>query len=1012
MSSTLNEMNDQEDGIFRDSSLPEAHRAFRSAQNVAKVMAKQQLRVSEDSPFNLCQSFSDFDEAELERLKEEKAVELKQETDEIKRQLDLVKCRLAQINQNGEPSTDSQNLMDRSKSSTIQDKSVEKEENTVESCHNGEVRAKISDKMRQSDAELRLRPLTGKADCPNCVCDRRSSVCDQCISFKTSQAETYPLINESRKSNGSEVWKQVYKTNYNYDDRPIRPAKDRRLGTVEVVDEVVVPNQVYTISKSLNEKRTKLAQAIEELQLMIERVKERDKRLNEDRKLVQQYKQQWRYGPNIGGPLASSRDRTSINGLRGPSQVRRSYESRLDSDLSRDSRSLMGFQQVAPSKLGPPPRPAARKRIQQSRQHPQLSSRLNLRSKSLESLSSVANPPKKPPRTQTSTQSTRPHHDKAVTNVASPTKDIGQNASNIGQKNSDSSDETEIEDIAELVENDATPKECESRPSSAQKEVMTQQPVSKEAETTEDDHRDKDHKDSRGLKKMNWIPVFGETEVKTVRPRTTPSRKVMIMNKNSQPIRSSLKSSVTSGQVDVSRGSTQITNRIDKSSEPSKSQPVSKSQTGSSNIVLNEATKKLRFAQDLLEQEKSDSKNTNQLIINRARAASPPKPSPRKATAEQGKIVPSASMSSGRSTGTDGRSTANTACEDVLRLEQMVSEQQKLLDNLVNQLKEQQRGSPITVQCSSPCWHQQSMHRSRSPLGGSSRSLVIQHLKDKLNKTKSRLMKMLEEEREKHQQLKQKVDSSLRKQSDLEGENQLLKQSLNKCIDTCLKDISSTFESLGDSLVDSIASISKQPPTEDEVSSIEGGNNLTTLTSAAQLIAENRHLKKMKNHIETIENQRREIFEELKNEKQKVGRLESLLKESQQELDKLGEIKQRLESQLEVSIREQQNLARQQSSQHQSCLMSPVNVPQASGFSSSNAINDEKSTSTDKDASSQNQISSDTKIDSTDSIALYTRFIKSMTPDLDSIMRERKQMLNELDTTRTTIEKMISEMAN
>lgn len=1009
------ETRNREDDVFRDHIESQDEPTFRSTQNVAKAMAKQQLCVSEDSPFNLCRSASDLEEAELDRLREEKARELRQETDEIKQQLELVKGRLAQIDKLKDPpqaSSDSATSGARVNSTTEQLGKIQ--DNFGATSNNRQA----SDNKRHNDAEPRLRPLTGKADCPNCVCDRRTSVCDQCIQFKTAQPEISPIISDSRKSNGSEVWKQVYKTNYNNDDRPIRPAKDRKSGTVEVVDEVVVPNQVYTISKSLNDKRTKLAQAIEELQLMIEKVKERDKRLNEDRKLVQQYKQQWKYGPNIGGPLASSRDRTG--GLKGPPQVRRSYESRLDSDLSRDSRSLMGFQQVAPSSLVPPPKPAVRKRLLQARQQTQPNTRLtqNSRSKSLESLERTDPAPKNLSQKQHSSLSSKFHNNRSSSNIEAFKENTEHSPSNKGQRESESSEETEIEELTEFVENDTGPKECESRPTSARtgKEKVCQNEEEVEEQAKESPNQLKEQVNSNEtVKKMNWIPVFGETEVKTLRPRTTPNRKVVIMNKSNSPTKSSLKGSTSLRQVNGSARSSVMgrTNNISNLSQSERL--IVRPQPGSNNIVLNEATKRLRFAQDLLEQEKSDSKSANQLVINRSRAMSPPKPTPRRPpTRQSSSIPPSPRASHDKSTGIKGLPTASTTSEEVLRLEQMVSEQQKLVDNLVNRLREQQRGSPITVQCSSPCCHQQpvTLCKSRSPTDGSSRSPVIQHLKEKLNKTKSRLMKMLEEEREKHQQLKQKVDSSLRKQSDLENENHLLKQSLNKCIDTCLRDISSTFESLGDSLADSIVAMSKQPATEDDVSSIEGGNNLKTYTNAAQLIAENRHLKKMKSHIETIESQRREIFEELRNEKQKVGRLESQLRESQHELEKLSDVRLRLESQLELSIKEQQNLAKAQSSLQQTSYLRPENDPQTLGTISSNVVHDEKSATTDTDSSSQDQLSSGTKLDSTDSIALYTRFIKSMTPDLDSMMREHKQMISELNLARTAAEKMMSEMAN
>lgn len=1039
MSPTLDDIEEQEDDIFRYLCEP----PYRVVQNIAKAMAKQQLCVSEDSPFNLQKKSTDIDEAELYRLRERRAAELKQETEEIKQQFELVKGRLAHLNDKDNVQTP----ITRLDQPAQEERSAPTNESSrATDCQPKQVVDSGVEKIKTKDAELRLRPLTGKADCPNCICDRRSSVCDRCLRFRTSQATTAPIIFESPRSNGSDARKQICRSTSNDDDRPIRPAKDRASRTSEVVDDIVVPNQVYTISRSLNDKRTKLAQAIEELQTMIERVKERDRRLDEDRKLVQQYMQQWKFGPTIGGPLASPRDRTSINNVSKQSHLRRSYESRLDSELARDSRSLMGFQQVTPSRMHQAPKPAIRRSLEQSRRRNLQKSPRALgehsRSKSFESLKSNT---RTSVSTRTSTSNMQRNQSTSNVDLSSAGSNRATNQSpertNTSKLDTDSDDtNSEIEEVVEFIENDNGSKQCESRPPSAR--IRSEKPEKASGgprDSPDPNDSRSDNSEATKVAKMTWIPVFGETEIKQVRPRANTNRKLRVMDTSNQPQKSSLRSSVTSRQSPAMQSDTTSPNREALINASRSKGPQSNQQVRSTNnsIVLNEATKRLRFAQDLLEQEKSDSKSANQLVINRVTPTTtitPPRQVRQQISRQNSNLnsgsgrqpVPiskptSSSVSNDQSVATKSATpTATLANGYVQRLEQMVSEQQKLLDNLVNQMKEQQRGSPITVQCSSPCCHQQARQSTQSPThktnkpqaSSTSRSSVIHHLKDRLNKTKARLMKMLEEERERHQQLKQKVDSSLRKQSDLQNENQMLKQSLNKCIDTCLKDISNTFESLGDSLTDSIASLSKQPQTEDEVSSMEGGaagTNLTSLTNVAQLIAENRHLKKMKSHIETIESQRREIFDELKSEKQKVGRLESQLKQSQTELDRLGEIKQQLESQLEMSIREQRNSIKMQSNS----LGSPSDQ-QDNNLQSSSAQTTQngKVSGADTDSSSQDQTTTNTKIDSSDSIALYTRFIKSMTPDLDSIMRERKQMLSELDTTRATIEKMISEMAN
>lgn len=1031
MSPTVDDIEEQEDDIFRYLCEP----PFRMVQNIAKSMAKQQLCVSEDSPFNFPKENTDLEEAELYRLREKRAAELKQETEQIKHQLELVKGRLAQLNdkESSRAKEETLNETEKSDPQVHEQSDVTCEGSSLMNFYPKQAEDKKGvDKSKTKDAELRLRPLTGKADCPNCVCDRRTSVCDQCLKFKTTRTDTATIIFDLHGSNGSDAKKQTYRA-INH-DRDNRPAKN----TVEVVDDVIVPNQVYTISRSLNDKRTKLAQAIEELQTMIERVKERDRRLDEERKLVQQYKKQWKFGPNIGGPLASPRDRMSINNITKQSNIRRSYESRLDSDLARDSRSLMGFQQVTPSRMHQVPKPAIRKSLERRRNLQESGPRSmeHLRSNSLESLK----PNSKISTIKINSNSNNLQRNKSISSADLVAGEIGSNreTNRSPERNrlDTDSDDTAIEEVDEFIENETGSKQCESRPSSARIRGDKPEKESEGSHDRSDLDPKKDHPEVTKVTKMSWIPVFGETEIKTVRPRANTSRKLKVMNTSNQTQKSSLQVAVPSRQSPARQSDSCSSKRGTSNNAFASKGPQTSGQKSQSNIVLNEATKRLRFAQDLLEHEKSDSKSANQLVINRGTVQtatkSSTKPTRQQMSRQNSTLtsgtgcqrVPnnkpsSTSISDGQSsTPKSNTPTANLANGYVQRLEQMVSEQQKLLDNLVNQLKEQ-RGSPITVQCSSPCCHQQAQsapspnHKTSKPLtngAGASRSSVIHHLKDRLSKTKARLMKMLEEERERHQQLKQKVDSSLRKQSDLQNENQILKQSLNKCIDTCLKDISNTFESLGDSLADSIVSWSKQSQTEDEVSFMESGaagSNLTSLTNVAQLIAENRHLKKMKSHIETIESQRREIFEELKGEKQKVGRLESQLKQSQSELDRLAEVKQQLESQLEMSIREQENLIKMQSNNPGISSADPHNDHHQSSSAQADTV-----TGTDADTSSQDQTTITGKVDSSDSIALYTRFIRSMTPDLDSIMRERKQMLSELDTTRATLEKMISEMAN
>lgn len=983
MSTTIDDIREQEEDIFKNLGPYDFQNEplFKINQDFVKSKARQQLDVSMDSPFST--KSSQPSEQELRKLKEEKVALLRQETEEIKKQLEIVKSRLDELKLGK-----NQTLTDRAAKGGDQNDEIQKRREPTTIClplKRPLVSCKSNNKDNNNDSNnnssnqignqsTKLRPLTGTADCPNCVCDRRSSVCDRCIKF----AVVRPLNNDlcptfERKPTNVSIKMRNETFDGNYDDRPIRPAKERTLkAKVEVVDDLVLPNRIYTIGKSLDNKRTKLAQAIEDLQLMMDRVKKRGDKLEQDRKLAQLYKDQWKFGPSIGGPSASPRAR-----LGGQHKQQQNYRSRLDPNLARDSNSLMGFQHIEPTmklrQYNGRSTTSSRAKITSS----SISRLANSRSRSLESLRTAP---------------------KTKTGIAKSAKVNGANFQN-GKSSSEVNLASSPEAIEEEIEEEI--QDIEGEP-----EKMTNTNNCNENNAMVNDKNSDEIQEDR-VQKMTWIPVFGETEIKTI--KRAPKRKVLRQDSRSSQVVSKQPESVTHFRAQGQNDTNLLRNRNHNTGRKSAT-----SNTIKIDRVVSEASRKIQFANNLLEREHQDSRTRNQILVNQHQ---PPTPRPRQSKTPN-KAVPPSSRSSEQQQSSRANNDLDTtqiaqnliadATKEISRLEVMISEQHKLLTKLANQAedKHQLNLSPVTVRCASPCCHH--IHHKgecekKSTSGTVSTSInnnnsraLINHLKERLNKTKARLARTLEEEREKHEQLKEKVDSSLRKQSDLENENELLKQSLSKCIDTCLKDISSTFESISDTLTDSIVTLEKDEPTAINLQ----GSSAANLTNAAQLIVDNSHLRKMKSIIEMTESQRKRIFDELKDEKQRSSLLETQLEQSRNELNNLIEAKQRLESEL-ASIGTTGQISNQRMKQkHNQELREsdetcePVGPKPSCSWRNDEALGDMGNVSITDDSTTYN------------SVDAYRHYLQSMSPDLESIKRERKLILSEFDN----IKKMLSDM--
>lgn len=1051
MSPTPNIPNDIEEQEENISNEPEDYEKDKSQSSfsqppfwdVVKSKARQQLAVSVDSPFS-----KEIDPAEMRKLKEERAAMLIEETSEIRRQLELVKNRLNELKSSSGAETSGNNkFIDSSR--------------VLNNSNKNNTQKYESKLIKKSNVESipKYRPLTGRADCPNCVCDRRNSICDKCIgiaiiapSNQHSSGRLQSKLNHSIiKENDKESTRQQQIIT-DPDERPIRPAKDKTLGTVvEILDDVVVPNKVYTISKSLNEKRSKLAQTIDELESLMDRVKEKEDRLDKERKIVKLYKEQWQYGPNIAGLPATSRDR-----LDNSTNNKRNYESRLDANLARDTKSLMGFQHVESGlKLrqydnnhnNKPPFRRSMVTTTSKQNYP-------IRSRSLESLRTTAQKKKQhnildkrttiSPRlinTRISNNNNRKSSSEINLSTANTLEPKINNkhtelGSNLIEQNTISDDQrNEDEEVEEILDESIVDVDREEG--------------QEELDNNNNSNTIEDSNNKKKMQKMTWIPVFGETEIKQVK-LTTPKRKVQIVSPdNNKDDNLSMSSSPIRGQHQTSninsfnrsnfkRQDLSLVNRRPNNSSNNDSISNYNILTGaggsdarSRNVdSMKVARQTLKAATSLLEQEQRDSKTKNQLIIRKRTIAPTMKHKPLNDNNLNNSNL-------NKETTTSVKSIATPTDKEIARLEEKVNEQQKLLERLANTTRERTLVSPVTVTCSSPCCHFQQLHNSGNNQTRNNNNInqlnsfsptnkqLINTLRDRLQKTKLRLTKTLEDELHKHNQLKESVDCSLKKQTNLENQNELLKQSLNKCLDKCLKDLSNTFEYLSDNLNNSAIISRTTTTTSSNVNGKDNSDNVYLISNATQLMKENKHLKQMKNHIETIECQRKVIFEELSKEKQRSNELESKLKQNQNELKQLMEAKQKLESQLvdisssqnkdiDKSIDIQDDKIKDQSlnSENKQVEKTLSNKPTTSfdeqsvpiaTTSNNNRANNRQDTSLNNHFDNADKSDLD---DSYNSIDLYRRYVQSMSPDIESIKRERKLIIKEFDN----IKKMLTDI--
>lgn len=959
----------------------------------AKLMARQQLAISDDSPFNIEKS----DTQDQQR----RADLIEKETYEIRKQLDYVKDRLSSLRLNEQETTDDQT----SGSTSTENHRIVKSNS---SCSISKPGLSCDEPSDPRKSETKFRPLTGKSDCPNCRCDRRSSICDECAIKSRGPSIIHTSVvaqeNQQSKSLSNKTGSQNFLNNY--DERPIRPMKEPFKATVEAINDVVVPGKVYNISRSLNDKRTKLAKAIDDLKLMIDKVKARGERLEQERKVVQLYKDQWKYGPKMGGTASTGRDKLGSSNIKQS----RNYESRLDANLARDSKSLMGFQDIESTlklrQYGPIKRISPIRSRMPNKLREASSSTVQTRSKSLESLKPTA------AKTINIEKSNKNFdHGKSSSEINLSTK-IASNGSTENKEDCNDDDDIEVYVVGDEDEEALKGTNNKSQP---QKEVkQINQPDNGFTNKQQNVYQPKDADEHGKVQKMTWIPVFGETEIKTAKRIVPRQRKVTIVE--SSGIQSG-KNKVDRSRLDMStRNQISIKNRQQSQRSSSTGRYAIKDRT------LTEAQRQLRTASDLLEKEKTDSKTKNQLIINRTIQMKRNPSIKQQLVANDQQQDSLVQVKISNHSGDVQTVNGNETSKELARLEAMMNQQQEMLSRLVELQRDRPVASPISVSYSGTCHStgippvRLSTARVRalspSPIRSSSLS-AVNHLRDKLNKTKLRLTRTLEQEREKHQKLKMEVDSSMRKQLNLESENKLLKQSLNQCIDTCLRDIMSTFESLNESLTNQTSVDDKALSNDTNVKIVDEASDLN---HAAKLISEKRHLRQMKSHIESIERQRKGMFEELGKEKNRSKELEAKLAENKAELDRLVEAKRLLERQLEE---DKQTIVDNTRIEGQD---KPIHSELSNGIHSSKLLESESVMHTIQGQTTSEPLSKldaqerldpmtnqdddmSEKEDTYSSIDTYRRFINSISPDIDWFRQQRRPLFEELDE----LKRMLSE---
>lgn len=800
--------------------------------------------------------------------------------------------------------------------------------------------------------ETRLRPLTGKADCPNCSCDRRTSVCDTCfrLSNQTNTSVKSSFVNPETDSTSIQSKISMYKKKLidnQHQQEFVQQSLDTKIRNHNQgqesfqISDSIVPISILALNKSLNSRCLKLAKAIEDLTILTKKVEKQSERLEKERKVTLLYKDQWKkYGPQVGGSTKFMRNSSS---LCNNSMQSLNYQSRLDPQLQRDMKALNGYNHIeSRMKFDNNNHHRSHDKNYWSIKRVGMTQQQDLsRSKSVES---IANKKKLNFSDEISTNET-------IIKTKS-TGDLNQTieeSTNVDDKNDASNNWNEDSDKS--VEKNKDPMNSEETAISVQQKKGYEQPI--------------------------WIPMINETKshdkltptrkVKTIFPQTTRSSVAAKTRISKDNLQVNGKSLMKSGNLNSSQKFTLTQKALPTKPLPSNQKITprqtsnllkSKAKSSNQNEISQAVGRKINQATSLLSHEYDHSK---QIIIT-------PVPMIRRS-----KILTRLNQNDTEIKRSYARNDSLTRSPTFEIADTLVSNQIK------NGAKDPDTESSIS----------QKVEKEDIEL--------IRELKDKLNQSQTRLANILQDERKKHGRLQRRVECSLLKQSDLESENEMLKKSLNKCIDTCLNDIAKTYDALGQMLGGHI--IKKLPIVEQQIidtrslatnnsNSSHGTSNVTNSLSV---------MKELNEKIEQVYQQRKSMFDELSKERQKNIELEKALTQARTDLDLLLSSKQ---SKLNKLLQTMDAPILETSSPSSSSTSTMTTIRQNDrSVNLSKTSNIQDLNKDEYDETSRPEEGNE----SIESYDLYRQYIDSISPDIEAIKRERKLIISEFENIKSIL---------
>ncbi|KAG9510520.1 ABC transporter G family member 23, partial [Fragariocoptes setiger] len=779
--------------------------------------------------------------------------------------------------------------------------------------------------------EPKKRPLTGKVDCPNCLCDRKRSVCDTCC----AQNDYLSVVKPSNHQEVSSKQSDRPSTTIGRHNKQAQSLSQAQIGDHNSAQQQseTTPTSWVSANRAIGTKKVQLEDSIHDLQDSIYELRRTNDKLDQQRKLVQLYKDHWIHG---GAPRPANR---------------------LDPNVQRDNKAIMGYEHVKPVI-------DSNHNLIQQRQQQQLSIDHRLKKSSLGA----------------------------------------ENQSGAGQHFR--ADEKDNNNMNESEQNSNKPMPAPRR----SKSDLQQSTIRQSART-----------------RTPIGPTFFSTVNLSRRPKTTGGG-------------SSQQSTSTTIKHDLPRSEYSYQTRVRPAQRRSllaNGTQLRKAATtlgGAPSNALLRAQKRLEKATQLL----SDDMNQSWQTSNVERELS------------QFTQMPSIA-----------RDLVHNATQEIDRLEAIVAAQQKELDRLMRQSMqqqqeqqtrsiEQQRAStttepmayvekpkrrlsytitkdydisngknnnneqPIDVGDSSGGGGGgSSKQKEQDSPGQRARDALLENTRQQLEETRARLSSTLDrsqqqetnthkEDQHKAKVLQRKVCDSLKKQHELENENEMLKAALNKCIDTCINDMAETILSFDAHTLPS--AVTRGGPGE-------------PANVAPNLVASSNCVKKLKQDLLNSERQRKLLSHELSQQQRRSAQLEDQLKQAQvrleqyqQECQQLKFAKARLEKMLltndtndnddgdedDISSRCDIDISQPEPGTSAAAAAAAAAAQQQQQPERNNNVSSKQSQIKPTTTAKQQHPQLTTTTTRTTS-ETYKRYLDSIAPDLEAIQRERQSVLREFD---------------